>query len=170
MSMSSSNRLYFDRSSSLPLSSPLLLLVLLLLLLEEYGSFRGALEFLLLAGAGWCRFSFLRESLSLDELDFRSRFGGDFRTRFLLLLSDEEDEELLSLDLSRDLDLDLDLERDLERVSRLLERFELIDLLLLFFFRRPNSSYSESEGSRSLYSTTSRSLYPPPYPLKTKMN
>lgn len=31
-----------------------------------------------------------------------------------------------------------------------------------FFFRRPNSSYSLSESGLSLYSTTPRSLYPPP--------
>lgn len=114
------------------------------------------MEFLLLVGVVCGRVSLFRESLSL-ELVFRSRFGGDFLNLFLLLRSDEEDEELLSLDLSRDLDLDL--ERDLDRESRRRERFEFIDLLLLFFFRRPNSSYSsESEGSRSLYSTTSRSL------------
>lgn len=98
-------------------------------------------------------FPLRRESLSLDELDLRLRFGGDFRDRFLRLRS--EDDELL-------LDRDRDLDRDL---CRRLERFELIDLLppppqLLppFFFRLPNSSYSESEDSLALYSTTSRSL------------
>lgn len=107
-------------------------------------------------------FSLRRESRSLDddELDLRLRFGGDFLDRFRRLLSDDDDDdELVSL---RDLDLerDLDRERDRERDrSRRLERFELIDLLLLLFFlRRPNSSYSESEDSRFLYSTTSRSL------------
>ena len=148
MSMSSSKRLYLDRSSSLPLSSSLLLLLL------GDGSFCAGLEMLLLtAFSGSLSSRLLRRcSFSLDELDLRSRFDEDLRERFLLLLSDEEDDELLSLE--RDLDLDL------ERVSRLLERFELSDLLLLlvFFFRRPNSSYSESEGSLSLYSTTSRSL------------
>lgn len=77
-------------------------------------------------------FSSRLECRSLDdELDLRSRFGvGDFRERFRRLLSEEEDDELLSLDL----------ERDLERVSRRLERFELKDLRLLGFFLRPNSS------------------------------
>lgn len=104
-------------------------------------------------------FSLRRESRSLDdELDLRSRFdGGDFRERFRRLLSDDEDDELLSLDRERDL------ERDLERVlSRRLERFELtvlrLPLFSLGFLRRPNSSYSESEDSGSLYSTFSRSL------------
>lgn len=147
MSMSSSKRLYFDRSSSLPLSSSLLLL-------EEVVSFRAILELLLL-GVFSSRL-FRRESLSLDELDFLSRFDDDLLDRFRLLLSDEEDDELLSLERDRDRDLDL----DLERVSRRLERFELSDLLslLVLFLRRPNSSYSESDDCLSLYSTTSRSL------------
>jgi hypothetical protein len=49
-------------------------------------------------------------SLEDEELDLRSRV---FRERFRRLRSDEEDEELLSLDR----------ERDLERVSRRLWRF-----------------------------------------------
>lgn len=142
-SRSSSNRLYFDKSSSLPLSSSLL---------EACWSFGGGFEVLLLVDS-----SFRFESRSLDELDFRLRFGGDLRERFLLLRSDEEDDEELSLERDRDLDL----ERERERLR--LERFEFTDLLLLlFFFRLPNSSYSESDDSRLLYSTTSRSLNPPP--------
>lgn len=40
-----------------------------------------------------------------------------------------------------------------------------------FFFLRPNSSYSSSDLSLvSLYSTTPRSLYPPPYPSYSYIN
>ena len=35
---------------------------------------------------------------------------------------------------------------------------------LYFFFLRPNSSYSPSDSSLSMYSTFSLSLKPPPYP------
>lgn len=38
---------------------------------------------------------------------------------------------------------------------------------LYFFFLRPNSSYSPSDSSRSIYSTFSRSLNPPPYPVRS---
>lgn len=148
MSMSSSNKLYLDKSSSLPLSSSLLLA----LLFSEDGSLFTVLEMLLL-GAFSSRL-LERDSFSLDELDFLARFGDDFFERFRLLLSEEDDDEVLS---SLDRERDRDRERDLERF---LDRFELSDLLLLldFFFRRPNSSYSESEDSLSLYSTTPRSL------------
>lgn len=115
-------------------------------------SFDAALEFVLLEV-----FSGRRESFSL-ELDLLSRLG-DFLERLLRLLSEDEDDELLSLerDLERRRLRDLDLDRE-----RLLRR---LDLLLLSdfrssrrFLRRPNSSYSLSDESRSLYSTTSLSL------------
>lgn len=96
MSMSSSKRLYLDRSSSLPLSSSSLLE-----LLEECRSFCASLEFLLLLGD--FSFSLRLESCSLDEdeLELRSRFvDGDFRERFRLLRSDDE------LDRERDRDLE----------------------------------------------------------------
>ena len=153
-SRSSSNKLYFERSSSLPLSSSSLLR------LEERDSFLTTLGIELLVNGGFSCWIFDSLSVFDELLDFRLRFGGEFfELRFLLLRSDDEDEELLSLERERDRDRDLERDLDLDRLLLRLECFELMDLLsLCFFFRRPNSSYSESEDSRSLYSTTPLSL------------
>lgn len=114
-------------------------------------SFDAALEFVMLTD-----FSGRRVSFSL-ELDFLSRLGGDFLERLRRLLSDDDEDELLSLE--RDLERRRLRDLDLERLLRRLERLLLIDFRSSRrFLRRPNSSYSESDDSRSLYSTTSLSL------------
>lgn len=66
--------------------------------------------------------------------------------------------------------LSLDLLRDGLLYLESLESSSEFFSSLRFFLRRPNSSYSSSSSRLSLYSTTPRSLYPPPYPVRSSIS
>lgn len=157
ISKSSSNRSYLDKSASLPLSSSSSSSSTLCFGGGDFSlgaSFFGRSSVTLLGGR--------LDSRSLDESDDDDE---DVCRRRRLLLgdgdllerlrrrsrSDDEDE------LERD---ERDLERERERrASREPRELTVFLLLSLFFFlRRPNSSYSESDETGSLYSTLARSL------------
>lgn len=182
-SSESSNKLYFDKSppsESSSLSSCSAVIGGFFTSIGGGGgkrTFGGLSERFLfsLRCSEWLFFSFCGDFSLFARLSFsRARERSlecdrVFRLCFLFLLRDRDllfldfDNDLLFLDLDRDREREEHDEFDLSRRLWCLDEEQSLFLFFLFFFRRPNSSNSDSElDSRFLYSTTPLSLKPPP--------